>query len=224
MKPGGKRGERGRGGREREGNGRGRGRHTLSSQLFVKKTLIPSNSRPPLFPDSLSLSLSCCCCSRATMPGPAHEFAPEPAAPAPPVGGERGRSSGGGAATPSGDAMREDLLRARAAVRQLQRRSSTLRRTGEEFVLPGSVVDAEFAAPLLAPVRRFCSSSVIREFRCERLRRPCRSSPFFGPRAHPPPNPLPPSSLSLANATDRRGHPRVPARHLGLPLPSGAGP
>lgn len=47
--------------------------------------------------------------------------------------------------------MREDLLRARAAVRQLQRRSSTLRRTGEEFVLPGSVVDAEFAAPLLAP-------------------------------------------------------------------------
>lgn len=74
--------------------------------------------------------------------------------------------------------MREDLLRARAAVRQLQRRSSTLtRRTGENFVLPpaSTIMDAEvgggggdrggagITAPLLVPVRGFCSLSPSRE-------------------------------------------------------------
>ena len=67
--------------------------------------------------------------------------------------------------------MREEMLRARAALRQLQRRSSTLsRRTGDDFVFPpasapiadaevgGSGGDGGVTAPLLGPVRRqFCS-------------------------------------------------------------------
>ena len=147
-------------GERKEGS---RSRSEEQKTLHIPFTLSALNFAPfKSFPLSL--------CIHATMPGPAPDDAPG-SAPPPAIVAERGRSAGGGggAATPSG-AMREEMLRARAAVRSLQRRSSTLsRRAGEDFMLP-SVVDAEVGggvggdggvtAPLLAVRKRFfCSSS-----------------------------------------------------------------